>query len=328
MRRRLRPLVLVFSLISAISAFGLSVAADRIVRVGYVHPQDASSMPLADRQFWERMRELGWIEGKNIVVERRWAEGRIDKLPALMADVVARKVDVLVTVSTPAAVAAGKATSTIPIVVAAMSDPIATGLAVSLARPGRNVTGMSLQMTEGIPGKWLELLQDTVPRLSTVVVIGNPDSPMFGLVHKTISAAAAKRGVKISFIEVRQPDALEPAFAQARKEGDAVVVLSDPLTMQHRPTVVSLAAQFRLPAMYTLLEFMDDDGLMAYATDQVVLFGRAAEYVDKILRGTKPGDLPFEQPTHFKLIVNLKTAKALGITFPQSILLRADEVIR
>ena len=190
------------------------------------------------------------------------------------------------------------------------------------------VTGMSLQMTEGIPGKWLELLQDTVPRLSTAVVIGNPDSPMFGIVHKSISKAAATRGLKIRFIEVRQPDALESAFAQARKEGNAVVVLSDPLTMQHRQAVVSLAAKFRLPAMYTLLEFMDEGALMAYATDQVVLFGRAAEYVDKILRGTKPGDLPFEQPTQFKLIVNLKTAKALGLTMPQSILLRADEVIR
>ena len=233
MRRRLRPLVLAFSLVSSIFGFVLLVAADasasdRIVHVGYVNPEDAASMRLRIGSFWKRMRELGWVEGKNMLVVRRRADGRLDRLPALMDDVIAQKVDVLVTVSTPAAVAAGKATSTIPIVVAAMSDPVAAGLAVSLARPGGNVTGLSLQMTEGLPGKWLELLQDTVPRLSTAVVIGNPDSPMFGIVHKSISKAAATRGLKIRFIEVRQPDALESAFAQARKEGNAVVVLSDP----------------------------------------------------------------------------------------------------
>ena len=329
--RRLRPLALTLSLLSAIAGLGLSVAADaaeRIVRVGYVNPQGSSSMSLAMQQFWERLRELGWVEGQNMVVERRSAEGRIDRLPALMADVVAQKVDVLVTASTPAAVAASKATSTIQIVIAAMSDPVATGLAVSLARPGRNVTGLSLEMTEGIPGKWLELLQETVPHLSTVAVIGNPDSPLFGLVRNSLNAAASARGMKIKFIEVRQPDALEAAFAQARKQGNAAVVLSDPLTMQHRQTVVSLAAKFRLPAIYSLLEFMNNGALMAYGPDQVVLFRRAAEYVDKILRGAKPGDLPFEQPTQFKLMINLKTAKALGITIPQSILVRADEVIR
>jgi putative ABC transport system substrate-binding protein len=330
--RRLTLLALALSFASAI-VLGSPLAraaepAQKVARVGFVGSESPSTVSRNNAAFWERLRELGWVEGRNLIVERRWAEGRIDRLPALMADVVNRKVDVLVTASTPAAVAAKNATSTVPIVVASMGDPVASGVAVSLARPGGNVTGLSLGWTEGIPGKLLELLQETIPRLTTVAVIGNPDSSLVRLLPKPLDAAAAARGMRLRYIDVREPEGLERAFEQARQKAKAAIVLPDPLTLQHRQEVTSLAAKYQLPTMYGLLEFVEAGGLIAYAPDHVAMFRRAADYVDRILKGARPADLPIEQPTQYKLVVNLKTAKALGITIPESILLRADEVIR
>jgi putative ABC transport system substrate-binding protein len=245
-----------------------------------------------------------------------------------MADVVAHKVDVIVTRSTPAAIAAKNATTAIPIVIASMGDPIGTALVPSLARPGGNLTGLSLEATEDLCGKWLELLQETVPRLSTLAVVSNPDSAYVRKITKDLEAVAPTRGVKLRFVDVREPADLTSAVRQARHQAQAALVLADPLLVAHRQQVTRLAASNRLPTMYTILEFMDSGGLMAYGADSVILYRRAAEYVDKILRGAKPSDLPIEQPTQFKLVVNLKTAKGLGITIPESILLRADEVIR
>lgn len=333
MSRRLALIATALSFASAFAVLGAPLAravepAQRVVRLGFVGSESPSTVARNNAAFFKRLGELGWVEGRNLIVERRWAEGHLDRLPALMADMVNRKVDVIVTASTPAAVAAKDATSTVPIVIASMGDPVASGLAASLARPGGNVTGLSLGWAEGIPGKWLELLWETIPRLTTVAVIGNSDSSLVRLLQKTLDAAAATRGVRLRHIDVREPEGQERAFEQARHQAKAAIVLPDPLTVQHRQQVASLAAKHRLPTMYGLLEFMEAGGLMAYAPDHVAMFRRAAEYVDKILRGAKPGELPIEQPTQYTLAVNLKTAKTLGLKIPESILIRADEVIR
>ena len=300
----------------------------KVARLGFVHSQSPSTANRGLPGFWERLAELGWIRDRNLISEERWAEGRYERLPALMAEMVERKVDVIVTYSTPAAVAAKNATDTIPIVVASMGDPVATGLAASLAHPGGNLTGLSLQMTEGIPGKWLELLQETVPRLRTVAVIGNPDTPLFGLVRGPLEAAASERHLRLRFIDARAPKVLETAFRQARRAGQAAVVVPDPMTFYYQRRVAAQAVRNHLPVIYGLPEYVDAGGLMAYGPNQAVMLRRAAEYVDKILRGANPADLPIEQATEYVLIINLETAKALGITIPESILLRADEVIR
>jgi len=307
---------------------GAVYAADRVARIGFVGPESSGASAGAIAAFWDRLRELGWIEGKTLVIEQRWAAGRINQLPDLMAEVIGRKVDVLVTYSTPGAIAARNATNAIPIVVASMGEPVANGLAESLARPGGNLTGLSMAWGDGIPGKWLELMRETIPQLATVAVIANPDNPLNRSVVKELTAAAPTSGVKLRVIHVRESEELERAFQRARERAQAVLVLPDALTVFNRRRIVALAAKHRLPDMYALFEFIEVGGLMAYSVDQAVLFRRAADYADKILRGARPADLPIEQPTRFKLILNMKTAKALGITIPESILLRADEVIR
>jgi len=298
--------------------------AQRVARVGFVAPYSDNYTAL-----WERLRELGWVEGQNLIVETRHAEGHMDLLPALMADVVGHGVDVIVTVGTPAAAAAKKASNTTPIVDAAMGDPVGNGLAASLARPGGNVTGLSVEYSENIAGKWLELLQETIPRLSTVAVIGNTDSPLIGRLRNALEPAARTRHMKLQFVEVREPaQALESSFRQAQRQAQGILVLPDPFTFQIRRQIAALAIKHKLPDMYVWLGYMDSGGLMAYGVDPANLYSRAADYVDKILKGSKPADLPIEQPTKFKLIVNLKTARVLGLNIPESILLRADEVIR
>ena len=298
------------------------------VRVGFVDPGSRPTALSGVKAFWGRLRELGWVEGQNLVIEARWAEGQIDRLPGLMNEVLARKVDILVTYSTSGALAAKSATSTVPIVVAAMGDPVGTGIAPSLSRPGGNLTGISLQWGEDLSGKWLELLQETVPKVSTVAVISNPDSPVVRKITKDLERIAPRHGLKLRFYDVREVATLPGAFKQAHQVAQAALVLADPLTVDARREITGLAAAQRLPTLYVLQEFMEAGGLMAYGVDNRIVFRRAAEYVDKILRGAKPGDLPIEQPAQFSLVVNLKTAKALGLTIPQSILLRADEVIR
>ena len=307
---------------------GFVFGAEKVVRIGLVGPESPTTMKRAPPAFWARLGELGWIEGVNLAREERWAQGHIDRLPTLMAEVVSSKIDVLVTFSTPAAVAAKNATTTVPIVVAAMSDPIGIGVAVSLARPGGNLTGLSLQMTEGIPGKWLEILHEALPALQKVAVIGNPDSPLFTLVRSPLAVGASHLSLKLRFFPVRNPEALESTFRQARAWAQAAIVLTDPMIFQSQRTVIALAEKHHLPVLYTLPEFVDAGGLISYGADLTVLFRRAAEYVDRILRGAHPADLPIEQASQYKLIVNLKAANGLGLTFPESLLLRADEVIR
>ena len=299
-----------------------------MMRLGFVGSGTPATAPRGVAVFWEHLRELGWVRGQNLVVEELWGSGQYERLPTLMTDAVSRQVDIIVTYNTAAAIAARKATTTIPIVDAIMSDPVGIGLVASLAHPGGNITGLSTAWEEGIPGKWLELLQETAPHLSTVSVIATPGNPLVPGIVEALQAAAATRGLKLQIIEVREPRALENAFDQARRHTQAAVVFPSPVFLTNQQRITALAAKSRLPVVYAMRDFVDAGGLMAYGPDFAVMFRRAADYVDKILKGAKPADLPIEQPTQFELVINLKAAKALGITIPESILLRADEVIR
>ena len=330
MDRRLTALRLALSVALGVAttAFQASEAAQpeqRIVRLGFVSPVSAS--PTQD-PLWIRLRELGWEEGRNLVVERRFAQGHYDRLPTLMNELVDRKVDVLVTFSTPAGIAAKNATRSVPIVDAAMFDPVRDGLVESLAHPGGNLTGMSWAFSEGFGGKFLELLQETLPRLSTVALITNPRNPGERGMVKEVASAAEARHLKLVIIPLRDSDSLQSALQQARRAGQALLILGDPVFSVHRQEIISFCSQHRFPALYGLNDFVQAGGLMSYGLDRKLIWRRAAEYVDKILRGARAEELPVEQPTQFELIVNLKTAKTLGITIPESILLRADEVIR
>jgi putative tryptophan/tyrosine transport system substrate-binding protein len=298
------------------------------VRVGFVHPQSPSTALYGVTEFWDRLRELGYVEGQNLVIEARWAEGHLDRLPALVADVVARNVDIIVAFSTPAAIAAKTKTSTIPIVGISMGEPLRTGLATSLARPGANLTGLSVGWTDDVPGKWLELLQEIVPRLETVGLISNPENPISRELVKELQVVAPTRNLKLLLLDVRDAKKLEQTFEHAGRKAQAVLVLPGIAVFASPKLVTGLAAKHRLPTMYYLHDFVDAGGLIGYAPDIVTQWRRGAEYVDKILKGAKPADLPIEQPTKYLLVVNLKAASALGLKVPESILIRADQVIR
>jgi putative tryptophan/tyrosine transport system substrate-binding protein len=299
--------------------------AQRVARVGFVAPLSPSILP--EGEFWKRLRELGWIDGDNLVSEKLSAEGRLERLSSLMTEVIRRKVDVIVTYGTPGGIAAMKATSTIPIVDAIMNDPVRAGLAASLAQPGGNLTGQT-SGTEDFGGKWLELLQETVPQLSSVAVVLNPNNPFNQRLAQDLKTVASSRGLMLHFIEVRGPEALDLAFEQVRRKARAVVVMGEPFTLENRARVTALVARYRLAAMYAEREYIEAGGLMYYGPDMRVMFRRAAEYVDKILKGAKASDLPIEQATKYILVVNLKAAKALGIPISGSIVARADEVIK
>lgn len=323
--RSLAMLAMVFAM-HGVSVTHAAEPSQRVVRLGFVGPLSPSTEKFMP--FWERLRELGWVEGQNLVIEARSSEGKLDRLPALMADVLDRKVDVLVTYGTPGALAAKKATRTVPIVAWAMSDPVRTGIAASLARPGSNLTGLSMGYAEGVAGKLIEILDDTVPRLSTVAVIVNLNNPMPRDLAADLEALAPARNLKLHIIELAGPEAIGRAFERARQKAQAVVVIGEPITLEHRGRVTMLAAQHRLPAIYLEGSYVRAGGLMSYGPDYAAMWRRGAEYVDKILRGARPADLPIEQPTRYLLTVNLKAARALGLTIPESILIRADEVIR
>ncbi len=278
--------------------------------------------------FAEALLELGHAEGKNVIFEYRWAEGRVDRFPGLAADLVRLKVDVIVASSSPAADSARKATSTIPIVMVGVVDPVALGLVASLARPGSNVTGLSSQLTPEIRAKQLQLLKEAVPTVSRVAVLRNA-AVATPATWQEYEAAGRAVGVRLQSVEVTGPEELGKALvAVSRERGAALWVPGDPMFWTLRQRIVELSAEHRLPGMFFFREFTDAGGLMSYSARLTDQFRRAAMYVDKILKGAKPADLPVEQPTKFELVVNLKTAKALGLTIPQSILIRADEVIQ
>ena len=275
----------------------------------------------------EALRELGWIEGKNIEYEWRAVDDRPDRLAELATELVRLKVDAIVAAGTVAPLAAKQATSTIPIIMAPAGDPIGTGLVASLAHPGGNVTGLSL-MAPDLGGKRLEILKEILPMLSRAAVLWNSATPYPGFVVKAMQEASGPLGIQLQSIEAREPQDLEPALASAMQErSEALVVVEDPLTFSYRKQIVDFASTNRLPTMLGLRAFAHEGGLVVYGANINDLWRRSAGYVDKILRGAKPADLPVEQPTKFGLVINLRTAKALGLTIPSSILARADEVI-
>jgi putative ABC transport system substrate-binding protein len=274
------------------------------------------------------LKELGWVEGTDVVIEYRWADSRTDRLSELAAELVRLKVDIIFAASTAVAVAAKNATSTIPIVAPTMSNPVELGLVASIARPGWNVTGLSYSAGLEIFNKQLELLKETVPKVRAVAILSNPANPGHAGTIRDLKVAAGLLGVQLQFLEAQGPKDFAGAFAaMTRERAAALLVVSDPTFDFHGARLAELAAKSRLPAMYGLRTHPEVGGLMSYSPDIRDNFRRAATYVDKILKGAKPGDLPIEQPTKFELVINLKTAKALGLTIPQSILGRADQVI-
>ena len=314
---------------SATAAWPLSAGAQtspKIPQVGFIGGANPASAEHTFGAFQQRLRELGYVEGQSIALEVRWAEGRMERIPELVAELVDLKMDVLVAGVSPAALAASKATRTIPIVMVA-ADPVGLGLVASLARPGGNVTGLSY-FNEAIVGKRLELLKELVTGLTRIAVLRNPMQAVHATFWHETELAARKLGLTLQPLDVRAPEDFEVAFAAAiRGNAQALVALDDALTVAYRPRIVTLAASSRLPAMYGLREFPDDGGLISYGPNFTDLFRRAATYVDKILKGAKPADLPVEQPTKFELVINRKTANALGLTVPPTLLASANEVI-
>ena len=300
--------------------------AEKLRAIGYLNPGSGPPAPGITALF-DALAELGWIEGKNVVFERRYAENRLERLPELAAELVRLNVDVIVAIGTPGPLAAKRATSTIPIVMAAAGDPLGSGLVASLARPGGNVTGMSL-MAPDLGGKRLELLKELLPRLARVAVLWNATNPYAAIVFKEMQAAGPTLGIEVQSLEVRGPDDFDGAFGFARRQRpDALITVEDPLTFSHRKRIADFAIGQQLPSLHGIREFAAAGGLMSYGPNQLELWRRAADHVDKILRGAKPADLPVQQPTKFDLVVNLTTAKALGLEIPSTLLARADEVI-
>jgi ABC-type uncharacterized transport system substrate-binding protein len=280
--------------------------------------------------FLEEMRALGYVEGQHLVVEYRWAEGQYERFPALAAELVRLPVDVLLVPNTPAALAAKHVTTTIPIVMVGLGDPVGNGLVASLARPGGNVTGLA-SVTSDLVGKQLEFLKAVRPTASRVAVLWNPANQNHALVVREAEVAAQALGVQLHRVEARGPEAFDGAFAaMTSADAAALLVLGDPMFVRHRSRLAELAATRRLPTMYTIQcqAYVEAGGLLCYGANLQAQYRRAATYVDKILKGAKPADLPIEQPTKFDFVINLKTAEALGLTIPPSLLFQATEVIR
>jgi putative tryptophan/tyrosine transport system substrate-binding protein len=292
--------------------------------IGYLSHTSTQTQRTA--AFVRRLHELGWIEGSTVEIEYRWAEGHAERLSEFAAELVRLKVSVIVANGTPPTIAAKRATSVIPIVFAASGDPVGAGLVASLARPGGNVTGLSTQSVDAV-SKRVELLRDVVPNLRRLAVLTNESNPVNRREAEELQAAAHALGVEVAPLDVRRADDIAPAFAALDGRAEGLYVTADLLFFNNKLTISTLALKARLPDMHGLREEVVEGGLLSYGASFPDLFRRAAELVDKILRGAKPGDLPVEQPTKFDLVVNLKTAKALGLTIPETFLTRADEVI-
>ena len=318
-----------FGLLAAPLAVEAQQAA-KVVRIGWLANSPADANPHLIGAFRQGLRDLGYVEGRNLVIEIRSAEGKFERLPARAAELVALKIDVIVAGGTPNALAAKHATKTIPIVFTAAVDPVENGLVTSLARPGGNVTGVA-NLAQELVGKRLEQLKQAIPGVSRVAVLWQPGA--YGerterAMLKEAEVATRALGVRLQFVEARGPEDIDRAFSEmTRERAGALTVSSSSMFITERRRLVDLAAKHRLPALYPTRESVDVGGLMSYGPNLADSFRRAAPYVDKILKGAKPGDLPVEQPTKFDLVINLKTAKALGLTIPPSLLQRADQVI-
>jgi len=302
--------------------------AGNVYRIGFLGIPSRGEVEHLVQPFEQALRERGWVTGKNLVIEYRWAEGKYDRLPAFAAELVRLEPQAIVAPVTAAARAARDATATIPIVMVTVSDPIVDGLIASLARPGGNVTGLTLTPTSEIWAKQLQLLREVVPHARRIAFLWNPANMTATRGVRTVEEAARSLGVELQVVGVRAPAEFEPAFRVVTQEqAHALLVLADAMFLAHRARLADLALAHRLPTVLATKEYADAGGLVSYGADYPDLFRRAVVYVDRILKGAKPMDLPVEQPTKFELVINLKTAKALGLTIPQSLLLRADQVI-
>jgi putative ABC transport system substrate-binding protein len=319
-------------IITTVTLMGLGAVAEaqqpgKFPRVGLL-TWTAPPTPSSPTPFEQGLRQLGYVEGQNIAIERRYANGHMDRLPELAADLARLHLDVILTQSFPAALAAKQATTIIPIVVMGAGDPVATGLVASFARPGGNITGVSALETE-LSGKRLELLKEAFPKLARVAVLWNAADFGMTLKFREIELAAKALRVTVQALAVREPKDFDGVFAEMiRKRPDALFVITDPLTQLNRKQLVELATKNRLPAMYENSPYVDDGGLMAYGPSQAENLQIALHHVDKILKGTKPSELPIEQPTKFEFVINLKAAEQIGVTIPPNVLARADKVIR
>ncbi len=301
--------------------------AGRIPHIGFMGNSTAALEANLVEPFREGLQELGYEEGRNLIIEFRWAEGKYDRFPALIAELIALKVDVIVTAGTPASLAVKKATTSVPLIMIGVGDPVATGLVASLARPGGNITGLT-SMSWEMEGKRLELLREVAPTVSHIAVFWNAGSPIQVIQEQQTRTAAKVLGMKMLSLGVRNLDEIETAFTTiVREQPDALLVLADRLFLYHRKLIAEFAAQHRLPGVHAYRELVEAGGLMSYGPSYADIHRRAAIYVDKILKGTKPEDLPVERPVKFVLVVNLKAAKALSLTVPSTLIARADEVI-
>jgi putative ABC transport system substrate-binding protein len=308
---------------------GGALEPGKVYRIGYLSTPTRESVERGLEAFLRKLRELGWVDGQNLSVEYRWAQGDVERLPDLAADLVRQKVDVIVAPAGSAALAAKNATSSIPIVMIFPSDPVETGLVASLREPGGNITGTTFTPGPEIFGRQLQILKESVPGISRVAILSNPADPSFALQVREVEAAARSLRINLRHVAARGPEEFESAFAEmARVRADALLVNGTSTFLAHRIRLAELAVKGRLPTMYSFRESVEAGGLMAYAVNMADFVGRAAVYVDKILKGAKPGSLPIEQPTKFELVINLKTAKDLGIDIPQSVLARADHLIQ
>jgi putative ABC transport system substrate-binding protein len=330
MNSKLKTQNVKFALVAIATLFALCVSAEaqQAKKIGYLSALSRSAESARLDGFQQALRDLGYAEGKNIVIVYRFAEGKFDRLPQLAAELLRLEVDVIVTTGPTSTRAAKEATITIPIVMAFDNDPVGNRFVASLARPGGNITGLSTYYPE-ISGKQLELLKEIVPRLSRVAVLGNSAIPGNAQALRETERAAAAFGVHLQYLEVRDLSEIATAFQEATKgRADGVLVLTSPVANSHRSQIVDLALKNRLPAIYYTAEWVEAGGLLTYGANLVDLWRRAATYVDKILKGVKPADLPVEQPTKFELVINLKAAKQIGLTIPPNVLARADRVIK
>ena len=326
----MRRMFLWLSVVAALGGTAISDAQQlkKVARIGFLASSSSERVKSRLAAFQQGLRELGYVEGKNVIVEYRSAEGKFERLPEIASELVRLKVDLLVVEGAPAAHATKNATSVIPIVIGNAADPVGTGLVASLARPGGNITGLS-DFNLGVVTKRLELLKEIVPSASRVAVLWNPTNPTNPLQLKETQTAAPGLGVTLLSLEAKGADDIERAFSAIRKERPgALIVIGDPMFGTHQKRITQLTIKSRLPAIYGAPESVDAGGLMSYGTNFADLFRRAATYVDKILKGTKPADLPVEQPKKFEFIINLKAAKQIGLTIPPNVLVRADKVIK
>jgi putative ABC transport system substrate-binding protein len=323
----MRKKIIILALCALFLALSVSADAQPVRKIGVLSGGSRSSTSASTEAFRQGLRDLGYVEGRNVLIEHRYADGKLDRLPQLVDELLANKVDLIVAQAPAAVRTAKKATSTIPIVMAHGGDPVAQGFVASLARPGGNVTGLSNFSAE-LGGKRLELLREAFPKASPVGVIWNPDAPGPVLSFKELEIAAKTLNVPLESFQVRGPNDFEGAFLGARERAGSLVVIQDIVTVTHLKRIVELSAKHRLPAIYMEKEWAEAGGLMSYGVNQPDLHRRAAVYVDKLLNGAKPADLPVEQPTKFELVINLKAGKQIGLTIPPNVLARANKVIR